>query len=241
MRKLFIYLSCILLGLVLLANLQFGEKDNLPAQEVLTSSPVYERTEVISSPNEAKQLLSDGNERYTTGKTLKKDISINKRSELLEKGQHPFAVIVSCSDSRVPPEILFDQALGDLFVIRVAGNVITPVELGSVEYAVEHLGTPLVVVLGHEACGAVTAALQAEGGHGNIGEIIKIIKPAVDKAKGMGLNDKDVLDKSIDLNVKNTREDILESPIIQERVKSNRLQIIGMKYDLDQGNLQYID
>ena len=90
------------------------------------ATPVYKRTEIISSPDAAKQLLIDGNRRFVSGKPLSKDLSITRRTDLMKNGQHPFAVIVSCSDSRVPPELLFDQALGDLFVIRVAGNVITP-------------------------------------------------------------------------------------------------------------------
>lgn len=243
MRKslIYIYLSCAVAILVLVANPHLVEKDNPAAQEVLSPAGVYQRTERVSSPDEAKRLLLDGNARYRTGKTLQKDISSKKRSELLEKGQHPLAVIVGCSDSRVPPELLFDQALGDLFVIRVAGNVITPAELGSVEYAVEHLGTPLVVVLGHEACGAVTAAVENEGAHGNIGAIIEIIQPAVAEAKALGLNDQEILAKSIDLNIEKAAEAILESPVIRERVTSDRLQVIGMRYDLDEGNLQDIN
>lgn len=243
MRKslIYIYLSCAAAVLILIANPHLAEKDRPAAQEVLSPAGVYQRTEVVSSPNEAKRLLLEGNERYRTGNTLPKDISSKKRGELLEKGQHPFAVIVSCSDSRVPPELLFDQALGDLFVVRVAGNVVTPVELGSVEYAVEHLETPLVVVLGHEACGAVTAAVENESAHGNIGAITGIIQPAVAEAKALGLNDRETLAKSIDLNIEKAAETILESPLIRERVSAGRLQVIGMRYDLDEGNLQDID
>ena len=145
-------------------------------------APVYKRTEIISSSDTAKQLLIEGNARFISGKTLSKDLSSTRRIDLMKNGQHPFAVIVSCSDSRVPPELLLDQALGDLFVIRVAGNVITPVELGSVEYAVEHLKAPLVVVLGHEGCGAVTAAVQGGEIPGSISAITDKIKPAVDGA-----------------------------------------------------------
>lgn len=169
------YLSCAMLSLAILLSgcdrpfpageQQTNESDSSSAREVL-AAPVYMRSDIIATPEEAQKLLMEGNERFRTGQPLSKDLSLSKRSELMEKGQHPFAVIVSCSDSRVPPELLFDQALGDLFIIRIAGNIITPPELGSVEYAVEHLNTPLVVVLGHENCGAVTAAVQGGEAHG---------------------------------------------------------------------------
>ena len=201
--------------------------------------PVYSRTEIITSPDEAKQLLIDGNRRFTSGKPLTKDLSSTRREDLMKNGQHPFAVIVSCSDSRVPPELLFDQALGDLFVVRVAGNVVTPVELGSIEYAVEHLKTPLVVVLGHEECGAVTAAVEGGETHGSIGAIIEIIKPSVDRAKTMGLTGKDLIEMSTDLNMQNAVKDISKSPIIKEGVEGNQVNIIGVKYDLDEGILKF--
>ena len=203
------------------------------------TAPVYKRTEIISSPDVAKQLLIEGNGRFIAGKPLSKDLSSTKRIDLMKNGQHPFAVIVCCSDSRVPPELLFDQALGDLFVIRVAGNVITPVELGSVEYAVEHLKAPLVVVLGHEECGAVTAAVQGGETHGSIAAITNIIKPAVDEAKAMGLTGKDLIEKSADFNTKNALMAISESAMIQEEVHSKNVGILSAKYDLDEGVLKF--
>lgn len=211
---------------------------NPVVQETLAPTPVYKRMEVISSPEEAKQLLIEGNERFTSGKLLNKDLSFTRRSDLLKNGQHPFAVIVCCSDSRVPPELLFDQALGDLFVVRVAGNVITPVELGSVEYAVEHLKTPLVVVLGHEECGAVTAAVQGGGTHGSIEVIVKKIQPAVEDARALGFTGTDLVEASSDLNIQNSLTDLLMSPIIKESVNTKALELLGGKYDLDKGVLE---
>jgi len=254
-RSRFTYLSCAFLTLAILLNgcgseisriagEQTTEAENPVVQEVLATSPVYKRMEIIASPNEAKQLLLEGNERFATDKLLSKDLSSTRRSELMKNGQHPFAVIVSCSDSRVPPELLFDQALGDLFVVRVAGNVVTPVELGSVEYAVDHLKTPLVVVLGHEECGAVTAAVQGGETHGSIASIIEKIKPAVDGAKALSnstTTNKDLIDKSTELNIQNTIKDILKSPIIKEGVAENQVDIIGIKYDLDEGILKFIN
>ena len=246
MKKPFTYLSVALISLVIILN--GCGSDNSPstgakdpsAQEVLATAPVYKRTEIISSPDVAKELLIGGNERFTSGKPLSKDLSFKRRTELLENGQHPFAVVVSCSDSRVPPEILFDQALGDLFVIRVAGNVVTPVELGSVEYAVDHLKTPLVVVLGHEECGAVTAAVQGGETHGSIGAILEKLGPSVDEAKAMSLTDKNLIEKSSELNIKNVLTDISKSSIIREAVESNHVKLLGMKYDLDKGILDII-
>lgn len=223
------------------AGEQPGETESPVVKEVLAPAPVYKRAEIISSPEEAKQLLLDGNQRFIEGKPLSKDLSFTKRSELLEKGQHPFAVIVSCSDSRVPPELLFDQALGDLFVIRIAGGVITPVELGSVEYAVEHLNTPLVVVLGHENCGAVTAAVQEGEAHGSVSAIIDKITPAVEKAKAMGTSEKDLVAKSTELNIENARLDILKSSIIKERLAENQVNVLGIMYDLDEGILTMLN
>ena len=132
-RKPLIYITSMLLSTALIlsgcgsqalpsSDKQPSNVENAAVQQVI-AVPVYKRTEIISSPDEAKQLLIDGNGRFTSGKPLSKDLSSTRRDDLMRNGQHPFAVIVSCSDSRVPPELLFDQALGDLFVVRVAGNV----------------------------------------------------------------------------------------------------------------------
>ena len=138
-----------------------------------------------TSANEALQKLIDGNKRFVTGQFALKDLGDARREELV-KGQKPFAVILTCSDSRVPPEHIFDQGLGDIFVVRNAGNVVDPVTLGSIEYAVEHLLAPLVVVLGHDYCGAVKAAVDGGEAPGSIGAIIAKLLPSVEKAKATG-------------------------------------------------------
>ena len=246
-----LYLVAVLLSLAMIlsgcrsqvtptADEQTLDPNNPAVQETMALTPVYKRMEVISSPDEAKQLLMAGNKRFTAGKPLSKDLSFTRRSDLLKNGQHPFAVILSCSDSRVPPELLFDQALGDLFVVRVAGNIVTQVELGSVEYAVEHLKAPLVVVLGHEECGAVTAAVQGGETHGSIEAIIEKIKPAVEGARAMGTTDKDLIEASTDLNIKNSLKELMKSPIIKEGVKAKEVKLLGVKYDLDKGILEVI-
>src|SRR5437660_44710 len=148
------------IGLVVLASLC------LPS--ILTAQ------EVQPAPEAAFKRLKDGNARFAADQLAKKDVGSKRRAELA-KGQRPFAVILTCADSRVAPELIFDQGLGDLFVLRVAGNVTDPVVLGSIEYAVEHLKTPLIVVLGHEACGAVKAALEDADPEGNLGFLLREI------------------------------------------------------------------
>ena len=128
----------------------------------------------------ALQALKAGNERFVTGNLSNKDTYAEDRKRLCE-GQHPFAVVLCCSDSRVVPEIIFDQKLGDLFVIRNAGNIVDEEVLGSIEYAVEHLETLLVVVMGHSACGAVTATCQGGDLPGHILDLAKRIKPSINK------------------------------------------------------------
>lgn len=215
--------------------------DATPVQSSQISVPtLYTRAEVITSPDQAKQLLIEGNNRFYSGNILMKDFSPPRRRELAQNGQHPFAVVVSCSDSRVPPEELFDQALGDLFVVRVAGNVITPVELGSIEYAVEHLKVPLIMVLGHEQCGAVTAAVEGGELPGSIGAIAEKIKPAIDQVQDTTTTKEALIEKSVEQNVLNALTDIRRSPIITHALVEN-LKLYGGKYRLETGEVQWID
>ncbi|HUV35805.1 MAG TPA: carbonic anhydrase, partial [Patescibacteria group bacterium] len=132
--------------------------------------------------DEAFEALMAGNGRYVAGAPVHPRQTAARRAETAG-GQHPFAVVITCADSRVPPEILFDQGIGDLFVIRVAGNITGNAVVGSVEYAAEHLGVPLVVVLGHTHCGAVNAAIVGDGTPGRIAHIVGRIAPAVDRAR----------------------------------------------------------
>lgn len=186
------------------------------------------------------KLLEEGDARFVDAKTTTKDISVAKRADLSNNGQFPFAVVVSCSDSRVPPEVIFDQALGELFVIRVAGNVIDPVTLGSVEYGVEHLKSQLVVVMGHEKCGAVKATLDGGVPAGSIGSIVDKIQPSVEKVKATGVPESEVYEDSIDENIKNSVAEIEKSPIIEELIAAGKLKVVGAKYDLDTGTVVYL-
>lgn len=180
----------------------------------------------------AMQKLVEGNLRYVEGKTIHPNQD-GPRRDALAKGQSPFAVIIGCSDSRVPPEVIFDQGLGDLFVIRLAGNIVDDFAIGSIEYAAEHLGTPLIIVLGHESCGAVSAAVSGSEIPGHIKTLVEEIQPAVDKAKSSG---GDVLENAIKFNVEAVVEKLKTShPILDHLVEEGDLKIIGARYDLDEG------
>lgn len=184
------------------------------------------------SENIAQKKLLEGNKRFVEGKMSHPDQAAARRTELA-KSQHPFAVIVSCSDSRVPPEVLFDQGLGDLFVIRLAGNILNDAAIGSIEYAVEHLGAKYVMVLGHERCGAVDATVKGGEAPGHIGSLVKAIQPAVDKAK---TQQGDLLDNAVKANVAMVVQQLKTSaPILEESVKKGSLAIVGARYDLDEG------
>lgn len=181
--------------------------------------------------------LIDGNKRYVSSKMIHPDQTANKRTELANE-QHPFAIVLSCSDSRVPPEIIFDQGIGDLFVIRVAGNVLDNAAVGSIEYAVEHLNVKLIVVLGHERCGAVSAAVEGSEVPGHIRYLVEAIQPAVEKAKQM---QGDLLDNSVRVNVQNVVAQLKSSePIIKEYVHEKKVEVIGARYDLDDGAVTFL-
>ena len=191
------------------------------------------------APAEAISKLKEGNGRYTSGNPQHPGQTTERRTELA-KTQHPFAGIVSCSDSRVPPEIIFDQGLGDLFIVRVAGNVINDEGLGSIEYTVDHLGTRLILVLGHQRCGAVDAAretIAAKGkAPGHIQSLVTAIKPAVEATA------KDDLETTVKANVKNVVQALRSStPILKAKVDSGEIQVIGGYYSLDTGAVTFLD
>ncbi|MCX5806791.1 MAG: carbonic anhydrase [Proteobacteria bacterium] len=186
---------------------------------------------------EAMQKLIKGNERFTASKPIHPNQTSERRNEV-SKGQKPFAVIVGCSDSRIPPEIIFDQGLGDLFVIRVAGNIIDDVALGSIEYAVGHLGTELVIVLGHGKCGAVSATVQGGEAHGHIACIVNAIAPAVEKVRNQS---GDLIDNAIKANVELVVNQIISSkPILSEQVKESKLKVAGAYYNIESGVVDFI-
>jgi len=177
------------------------------------------------------EYLEAQNSEYLKSDENSGDISESKRSDTAKNGQNPYAVIVTCSDSRVPAEHIFNAGIGELFVIRTAGNVIGDYELGSIEYGTEHLGAQLVVVLGHTACGAVDAALSG-GAHGNIKKITDEIAVCLPE-------DCDPRQAEI-LNVKNSIDNILESEIMNELVETGKTKVVGAIYDINSGKVTFI-
>jgi carbonic anhydrase len=191
------------------------------------------------APAEALAKLKEGNARYTSGNLQHPGQTAERRTELA-RTQHPFAAILCCSDSRVPPEVVFDQGIGDLFIVRVAGNVINDEGLGSLEYTVDHLGTRFILVLGHQRCGAVDAAretIAAKGkAPGHIQSLVTAIKPVVEATA------KEDLDATIKANVKHVVDALRSStPILKAEVDSGKIQVIGGYYSLDTGAVTFLD
>jgi carbonic anhydrase len=184
------------------------------------------------------QKLMEGNMRFVQG--LFRGRNLLDLRQTLARGQQPEAAVLCCSDSRVPAEIIFDQSLGDLFVVRTAGLVLEPTSIGSLEYAVEHLKVPLLVIKGHESCGAVTAAVEhpdLEEGH--IGAIVRQIAPAATQARRSGKNGLELIEAATDLHLKSLVETLRrESAIIREAMEAGRLEIIVAKYFLHAGQVQ---
>lgn len=188
------------------------------------------------SPDAALQKLIEGNQRFIQHKPQYPDQSAARLQEVAQ-AQHPFATILSCADSRVPAEIVFDQGIGDIFDVRIAGNIAIPEAIGSIEYAVALLGTPLLMVLGHERCGAVTAAVQQQALLGEISTFVKAIKPAVEKVKGQP---GDAVENAVVANVQYQIERLQRSQLLTERLQSGKLKIVGGRYDLDTGRVTLI-
>ena len=183
------------------------------------------------SAAEAKKRLIDGNDRYLDAKVNGADISPERRRDTAENGQHPYAIVITCSDSRVIPESIFSAGIGDLFVIRVAGNVLDDHQLGSIEYAADHLGTKLIVVLGHTRCGAVGAAIEGHTG-GFIESILKDIQLAIG-------DEKDDFKASC-LNVKHGVETIRHELEIHPIHDPKGLEVAGAIYHIEDGRIEFI-
>lgn len=185
--------------------------------------------------------LLDGNKRFQENHPLHPDQTLERLREL-RKGQHPFAVIISCSDSRVPPELIFDQGLGDLFVIRNAGNLISDYELGSIEYAVEHLDTKLIVVLGHKQCGAINAFIEhkKDSVQSHIQQIIDYIKREPEEL-ALEENVSNYYEQAINANVAHGVHVVEQSePVLKEFLEADKVEVYGMLYDLESGTVELI-
>ncbi|MTI71144.1 MAG: carbonic anhydrase [Firmicutes bacterium] len=189
----------------------------------------------MMSTNALEKLIK-GNDRFVNGNM--KRLNIDKESRIKGlKGQEPFALVLSCSDSRVPPEIIFDQGLGDLFVVRVAGNIIDKTVLGSIEYAVKHLNIKLVMVLGHSNCGAVKAALEGYEEKNNIKIIADKIKPALVDIK----ESNKALEEAIKFNVKLVVEKLKKSEPVISKLAREDLEILGGFYNIDSGRVDILE
>ena len=184
--------------------------------------------------------LKVGNESFVSGHPVHPDETLNRIREL-KKGQNPFVVVVSCSDSRLPPELIFDQGLGDVFSIRTAGNVIGDYELGSIEYAVEHLHCKLIVVLGHENCGAIQAYATSgnEKHHDHIQNLVDYIA-AEEEEKNIPDSSRSNIDILVNANIVHAVNLLKSStPVLKPLVDKNEIKIIGAYYDLDSGNVLF--
>ena len=201
---------------------------------------------------EALQRLRDGNSRFVSEAPGREGFTgQTRRSELATGGQEPFAVILGCSDSRVPVEIVFDQGLGDLFVIRVAGNIVAPSQIGSIEFAAERFGTRLVVVLGHSQCGAIKATLEAirqpagsQGPSGHLYSIVDRVRPSVEGLLTTGLqyDPETLLQYAVRANIHSSANHLRNgSPLIEHLIQSDGLLVVGAEYSLETGVVDFFD
>lgn len=201
------------------------------------------------SAQEALQRLVDGNRRFAEGQISVQSLASPARRSELVANQQPFAIVLGCSDSRVPAEMVFDQGLGDLFVIRVAGNVVAPSQVGSVEFAAEYFGTSLVVVLGHTRCGAVIATIDSlTGGERppspNLGSIVGRVRPAVEpllEANPDGDRD-ELVRRAVRANVRAAANQLRHgSELLERLIEQQRLLVVGAEYSLDTGVVEFFD
>ena len=202
--------------------------------------PLLDRDKM--SPQEALDVLVEGNHRFANDLTANKDLL--NLVELTKNKQHPFASFLSCSDSRAPVELLFDQALGDIFSVRLAGNIASDKCIGSLEFSSKYLGSKLIVVMGHSSCGAVKAACD-DFKDGHIGEIINMIKPAIRHEKTV-LEDRTskneaFVQKICELNVRYQIDQIIRtSDIVQDMLTAKQIGVVGGVYDLNTGTVRFL-
>ncbi len=188
------------------------------------------------TPHAALRPMLAGNQRFVARKRKSPNQDVVRLNEVA-KGQKPFAAILGCADSRVPSEIVFDQGLGDLFVCRVAGNVATPEEIGSLEFGAAVLGAKVLIVMGHERCGAVDATIKGSPVPGQIGSLLDAIRPSLAKAKGLP---GDPLENACKANIAYQVEKLKASPVLTDLIATGKLKIVGGYYDLDTGTVSLV-
>lgn len=189
------------------------------------------------TPDMALKMLMEGNDRFVQGKFTHTSYAAEARDKMVEK-QTPFVAIVGCSDSRVPPELVFDRGLGELFVVRDAGNVVGAIEMDSVEFAVAKLNVPLIVVLGHQNCGAVKASLLGKDNVPELDNILPMIETALKGCDTIGAN---ALANAIQCNVKYGVEILKKSPTIAPLLAKKQVKIVGAYYDIETGKVTLTD
>jgi carbonic anhydrase len=197
--------------------------------DLLSTSPL--RAQTILTPDEALKELMDGNERFATGRMVSHEHDLKILKERTVEKQEPFAAVLACADSRVPVELIFDETIGQIFVTRVAGNVITPEIIASLEYGAAVLGTKIILVLGHANCGAVKAAIQGKDVPGQISALFPHIQPAIDQA---GPDLAAVTKANAEIQARLLRE---SSPVIAPMVKENKLKVVAGVYTLATGRV----
>ena len=201
------------------------------------------------SAQEALERLREGNHRFVTDVRRRDTLTGQTRRRELAAGQEPFAIILGCSDSRVPAEIVFDQGLGDLFVIRVAGNIVAPSQVGSVEFAAERFGTRLVVVLGHTECGAILATLEelgrpSEGQSRNLRSIVDRIRPSVEALLVAEFRDQAdaLVRKAVRANIRVSADHLRHgSEVLEQSIQKDGLLVVGAEYSLNTGVVDFFD
>lgn len=221
-------------GLLGAGGMRMTHRETLPPQR---------DDSVEITAKEARERLETGNARYLAGKPLYPDQEVARRQELT-KEQRPFAAVLSCADSRVDPEALFDQGLGDLFVVRSAGQVVDDVVLGSLQYGVEHLHVTLLVVLGHSHCGAVKAAVETAKGGKPTGTAIDTLvagtMPAVKEAQKLGAEEEELLEVAVQINVEQIVTKLKAAPVIGAASSRREIKVLGAVYSLETGEVEWI-
>jgi carbonic anhydrase len=231
-------------GLVTVALSGCGDKK--AAAKATTQAVVKERNDAnVLTWKGARKRLEDGNARFVAAQAAHPDQSGARRKRLSEDGQKPYVSVLACADSRVPPEVVFDQGLGDLFVVRSAGQVLDAAVLGTLEFGVAEFATPLLVVLGHSGCGAVKATIEAlekktPASGTDIDALVKAITPSVHEAEELGAAKEDLLPVAVESNVDRVVEELGGAKILSVASKSHKLKIVGAVYDLTTGEVSFL-
>jgi carbonic anhydrase len=196
----------------------------------ISPSCTWAGVEAACTSDNALKIINDGNQRFVSSQAKHPHQSHQYMTGLI-KEQHPIVAVLTCSDSRIAPELIFDQGLGDIFDIRVAGNIVDDAVLGSLEYAVEHLHVPLIIVLGHQNCGAVVATMAHEHPHNHLNHIIHSLAPATQQAQGS-------LEKATKNNIEIVLRRLEHDATLKEKIKSGELKLVGGYYRLDTGQVE---